>query len=190
MSRGTISRLPRTSIAWLDATCCGPPTRARGGRRAAVLLLCALGVPTDFWLSKQEIVVHFTTDATAADHARVWALCQHIPNVDPEPVDTTSKYKATLLYNVRYRVDHATNLQLQQLFDCLKQDPTVAATTTAIARTTSAALPVFVGHSPPRDGDPISIMRSTGVPCTCRHCWIDIDFEDVFAATIAAAWPA
>ena len=69
--------------------------------------------------------MHFTTNATQADHARVWALCQHIPNVDPEPLDTTSKYKATLLNNVRYRVDHATNLQLQQLFNCLKQDPTV-----------------------------------------------------------------
>jgi hypothetical protein len=79
-------------------------------------------------LSKQEIVVQFTTSATAADHARVWALCQYIPNVVPEPLDTTSKYKATLLYNVRFRVDHATNLQLQQLFNCLKQDPTVLGT--------------------------------------------------------------
>jgi hypothetical protein len=80
-------------------------------------------------LSKQEVVVVFTTGATAADHARVWGLCQHIPNVDPEPLDTTSKYKATLLYNVRFRTDHATNLQLQQLDTCLKQDPTVLGTT-------------------------------------------------------------
>ena len=79
-------------------------------------------------LSKQEIVVVFTTGATAADHARVWGLCQHITNVDPEPLVTTSKYPATLLYNVRFRVDHATNLQLQQLFNCLKQDPTVVGT--------------------------------------------------------------
>jgi hypothetical protein len=92
----------------------------------SALLLALTGCRQTSGLSKQEIVVHFTTDATAADHARVWALCQHIPNVDPEPLDTTSKYKATLLYNVRYRVDHATNLQLQQLFNCLKQDPTVS----------------------------------------------------------------
>ena len=72
----------------------------------------------------------FTTGATAADHARVWGLCQHITNVDPEPLDATSKYKATLLYNVRFRTDHATNLQLQQLFTCLKQDPTVPTATT------------------------------------------------------------
>lgn len=98
---------------------------ARGA--AALGLLCVLaGCRQTAGLSKQEIVVHFTTSATQADHARVWGLCQHIPNVVPEPLDTTSKYKATLLYNVRYRTDHATNLQLQQLFNCLKQDPTVA----------------------------------------------------------------
>lgn len=97
-----------------------------GGLAAAALLCGLAGCRQTSGLSKQEIVVHFTTTATQADHARVWALCQHIPNVVPEPLDTTSKYKATLLYNVRYRTDHATNLQLQQLFDCLKQDPTVA----------------------------------------------------------------
>jgi hypothetical protein len=54
------------------------------GGAAAIGLLCALaGCKQTSGLSKQEIVVHFTTSAT-------------------------------------------TNLQLQQLFDCLKQDPTVA----------------------------------------------------------------
>ena len=101
--------------------------RALAGGAVAVGLLCGLvGCRQTAGLSKQEIVVHFTTSATQADHARVWALCQHIPGVVPEPLDTTSKYKATLLYNVRYRTDSATNLQLQQLFNCLKQDPTVA----------------------------------------------------------------
>ena len=76
-------------------------------------------------LSKQEVVVAFTLTATQADHARVWALCQHVDGATPEPLVTKSKYPATLRSNVRFRVDHATNLQLQQLFDCLKQDPTV-----------------------------------------------------------------
>ena len=95
---------------------------------ATVMVLALAGCRQTASLSKQEIVVVFTSSATAADHARVWGLCQHIPGVDPEPLDTTSKYKATLLYNVRFRVDHATNLQLQQLFNCLKQDPTVVGT--------------------------------------------------------------
>jgi hypothetical protein len=80
-------------------------------------------------LSKQEVVVQFTVDATPADHARVWALCQHVDGAVPEPLVTKSKYPATLLFNVRYRVDHATNFQLQQLYDCLKQDPSVLGTT-------------------------------------------------------------
>jgi hypothetical protein len=97
------------------------------GLSAVIGLLSSLaGCRQTASLSKQEIVVYFATGATAADHARVWALCQHIDNVDPEPLVTTSKYPATLLYNVRFRVDHATNLQLQQLFNCLKQDPTVS----------------------------------------------------------------
>jgi hypothetical protein len=108
-----------------------------GTSRVAFLLglLCALplgltGCRQTASLSKQEIVVQFATGATAADHARVWALCEHITNIDPEPLVTKSKYPATLLYNVRFRVDHATNLQLQQLFNCLKQDPTVSGYTT------------------------------------------------------------
>jgi hypothetical protein len=80
-------------------------------------------------LSKQEVVVQFTVDATPADHARVWSLCQHVDGAVPEPLVTKSKYPATLLFNVRYRVDHATNFQLQQLYDCLKQDPSVLGTT-------------------------------------------------------------
>jgi hypothetical protein len=96
---------------------------------ATVMLLALAGCRQTAGLSKQEVVVVFSTGATAADHARVWALCQHITNVDPEPLVTTSKYPATLLYNVRFRTDHATNLQLQQLFNCLKQDPTVLGTT-------------------------------------------------------------
>ena len=101
------------------------------GITAVIGLLCALtGCRQTASLSKQEIVVQFTTGATAADHARVWTLCQHIDNVDPEPLVTKSKYPATLLYNVRFRVDHASNMELQQLFDCLKQDPTVSGYTT------------------------------------------------------------
>lgn len=76
-------------------------------------------------LSKQEVVVQFTVDATPADHARVWALCQHVDGAVPEPLVTKSKYPATLRFNVRYRVDHATNFQLQQLYDCLKRDASV-----------------------------------------------------------------
>jgi hypothetical protein len=76
-------------------------------------------------LSKQEVVVQFTLNATQADHARVWNLCQHVDGSTPEPLVTTSSHPSTLMFNVRYRVDHASNYQLQQLYDCLRQDATV-----------------------------------------------------------------
>jgi hypothetical protein len=76
-------------------------------------------------LSMQEVVVVFKSGATQADHARVYAECQQLPGVSPEPLVTASKYEATLQNNVRYRVDHATNYQLQQLYDCLGKDPSV-----------------------------------------------------------------
>jgi hypothetical protein len=76
-------------------------------------------------LSKQEVVVVFKPDATQADHARVYAACQGLSGITPEPLVTDSKYRATLQNNVRYRVDHATNYELQQLYDCLGKDPSV-----------------------------------------------------------------
>ena len=76
-------------------------------------------------LSMQEVVVVFKTGATPADHARVYAACKALPGVSPEPLVTQSKYQATLQNNVRYRVYHATNYQLQQLYDCLGKDPSV-----------------------------------------------------------------
>src|SRR5450432_2132124 len=76
-------------------------------------------------LSKQEVVVQFTADATQADHARVWAMCQNVDGATPEPLVTKSNYPATLRFNVRFRVDHASNYQLQQLYSCLSKDATV-----------------------------------------------------------------
>jgi len=77
-------------------------------------------------LNLQEVVVVFKPDATQADHARVYAACKNLPGVSPEPLVTDSKYLATLQNNVRYRVDHATNYELQQLYQCLGKDPSVA----------------------------------------------------------------
>ena len=77
-------------------------------------------------LSQQEVVVVFKSGATQVDHARVYAACQGLDAIQPEPMVTESKYPATLQYNVRYRVDGASNYQLQQLYDCLAKDPSVA----------------------------------------------------------------
>ena len=77
-------------------------------------------------LSVQEIVVVFKPDTTQVDHVRVYDACKALPGISPEPLVTDSKYLATLQNNVRYRVDHASNAQLQQLYKCLGNDPSVA----------------------------------------------------------------
>lgn len=75
---------------------------------------------------RQEVVVHFVPGATQADHLRVWQSCPGGPGVIREPLATDSRYPSTLLNNVRYRVETANNYQLQQLYDCLRKDPSVA----------------------------------------------------------------
>jgi hypothetical protein len=104
--------------------------QSRFGVGAGVMVALALaatlsGCRQTAGLSKQEVVVVFKSDATAADHSRVYAACKNLPGIDPEPLVTDSKYSATLVNNVRYRVDHATNYELQQLYNCLSKDPSV-----------------------------------------------------------------
>lgn len=104
--------------------------RVRFGAVATGMALLAIVLPLagckqTASLSMQEVVVQFKDGATQADHARVYAQCQNFPGVSPEPLVTESKYPATLRNNVRYRVDHATNYQLQQLYNCLGKDPSV-----------------------------------------------------------------
>jgi len=104
------------------------------GVTAVAILASATGVAgcrQTAGLSNQEVIVVFAPDATQADHARVWNACHSVPGTAAEPLVTKSKYSSTLRNNVRYRVDHATNYQLQQLYDCLRHDPSVAGYTTS-----------------------------------------------------------
>lgn len=100
-------------------------TRVVGALLAVGVLVGVSGCRQTSGLSKQEVVVVFKSGATAADHTRVYNACKNLPGVDAEPLVTNSKYAATLLNNVRYRVDHATNYQLQQLYNCIAKDPSV-----------------------------------------------------------------
>ncbi len=126
-------------VARLAATRTARPGRLAGSVRramtagAAVAVLVALvalaalaGCQQTANLAQAEVIVEFQPQATQADHARVWNACHGIPEVSPEPLVTDSKYMSTLQNNVRYRVDNATNQQLQQLYDCLRKDASVA----------------------------------------------------------------
>ena len=110
--------------------------RARGARAAwaaglvATILAASAGCKQTASLTRAEVVVVFKPAATQADHSRVYAKCASVAGTSPEPLVTTSKYPATLRSNVRYRVDHATNFDLQQLYNCLTGDPSVAGYTT------------------------------------------------------------
>jgi hypothetical protein len=98
---------------------------ARLGVVAFGLVAALTGCRQTASLTRQEVVVAFKDGATPADHSRVWTACQPLPGISPEPLVTKSKYPSVLRSNVRYRVDHATNYQLQQLFNCLRKDPSV-----------------------------------------------------------------
>jgi hypothetical protein len=77
-------------------------------------------------LSNEEIVVQFNPGSTQADHAAVWTACKTLPGITEEPLVSTSKYKSTLLNNVRFQVGKATNYQLQQLYSCLSKQKSVS----------------------------------------------------------------
>ncbi len=48
----------------------------------------------------------------------------HIPGTQVQPLPTTSK-KSAQLYGVRFRIDGASDGQLNDLFLCLQKDPSV-----------------------------------------------------------------
>lgn len=76
-------------------------------------------------LSKREIVVQFTSSATAAQHAAARAACATAaPHASPEPI-VHNHYLSTHVADVRFRVDKANDHDLAQLYECLSRQPGV-----------------------------------------------------------------
>lgn len=76
-------------------------------------------------LSKREIVVEFTPSATAAQHAAARDACATAaPHASPEPIVHT-KYVTTHIDDIRFRVDKANDHDLNQLYNCLREQPGV-----------------------------------------------------------------
>lgn len=90
-----------------------------------VVVLCGCNAS----LSKREIVVQFAPSASPADHVAARAACATAaPRVSPEPIVHT-RYPSTEINDVRFRVDHANDHDLAQLYNCLGRQPGVVGVT-------------------------------------------------------------
>ena len=96
-----------------------------GAVAAALLLLAAAGCANfDAAFGRREAVVHFQGGTPDATRLKVRAACSHVPQAKPEPLPTDHK-ASDLLYDVRYRVDHASDAELARLQQCLQKFPSV-----------------------------------------------------------------
>jgi len=86
---------------------------------SGLLLLAGCGGKLTRGLSVQEVVVYFSPSATPAQHAEVLHECSGIPGTTPEPLPGPSAPLSSRVYDVRFRVDHASNQQLARLLSCL-----------------------------------------------------------------------
>lgn len=76
-------------------------------------------------LTKQEVVVYFTANATEAEHVAALHACAHsAPDVTAEPI-INSTLPANEVGNVRFRVDHADDKDIALLTECLHKQPGV-----------------------------------------------------------------
>ena len=73
-------------------------------------------------LSRRELVVHFDQSATAAEHDAARTACATAaPHASPEPAPSASTRGVSPAYDVRFRVDHASDRDLNQLSQCLRK---------------------------------------------------------------------
>lgn len=76
-------------------------------------------------LTKREVVVHFYDNASQAEHHAALKACGHVsPDASPEPF-TTSGPVSNQVGDVRFRVDHADDKTLSELYTCLAKQPGV-----------------------------------------------------------------
>ncbi len=92
-----------------------------GGGLLATVTGCA---KFDAALGRQEAVVQFKNGTPDSTRLHVRAACSHIPQATPEALPTDHR-ASDLLYNVRYRVDNASNAQIAELEQCLQKYPSV-----------------------------------------------------------------
>jgi hypothetical protein len=76
---------------------------------------------------QRELVVHFQSGATQAQHAAARRACAHAtPKASAEPLPTGKHLRPSeLVGNVRFRIDNADATQLSKLERCLGRQPGV-----------------------------------------------------------------
>jgi hypothetical protein len=76
-------------------------------------------------LSKQELVVYFSPDASMAEHTAALRACAHAtPEATPEPI-ATSALPSSSVGDIRFRIDHANDRDVAVLTECLAKQPGV-----------------------------------------------------------------
>lgn len=75
-------------------------------------------------LSQRELVVQFVPGATQAQHEKVMQACTGTANATPEPMPTQGN-PATMLNNVRFRIDYASDADINTLINCVQKFPSV-----------------------------------------------------------------
>jgi hypothetical protein len=98
--------------------------RAGIGAVALGAIVFASGCNTSS-LTKRELVVYFTDNASESDHAAALNACANAaPNVHAEPI-TKSTLPSNQVGNVRFRIDHADDKDIALLTECLDKQPGV-----------------------------------------------------------------
>src|SRR3954454_5836131 len=114
-------------------SCCEPDVSGTTRTLAAVLHrrvlgLCLCGVAVagcNAALSKREVVVHFTPQATSVQHRDALDACADAsPHASPEPI-VHDRYASSRGDDIRFRIDKANDSDLARLYNCLSRQPGV-----------------------------------------------------------------
>ena len=87
---------------------------------AAAVLGSAGCAKFDAALGKQELVVAFRPGTSQAAMMKARSACSNLPNATPEPMPTSASATSGI-YDVRFRIDHASDADIARLTQCLSQ---------------------------------------------------------------------
>ena len=91
---------------------------------AAVLVTCAACSNPN--LTRRELVVVFAPTAPHSQHVDALRACSDVtPKASPEPLPTSYSRASERVADVRFRIDQASDRDLNRLVQCLQRQPGV-----------------------------------------------------------------